>query len=661
MIKMGKTKLKELILIGSELKNRKIIQIITALQKNDHSHLIISLTSAADSSLTSHSISHELGDSYLQETHEFIENDIRNWLSNWVFRDENDHKSIFESFKQNIDSFWWFIDRRIRFEILEVFFKIKILQDIEKKTEFKRMIWYDESRELDFLIPQIFDLSTLNYKRIGSKFSVKIISSLKSILKRHFGVFFLQKKESSYSIWSRILFKKYSWSNKISGSSIAIVSNSKSWRLCYNKRTNRFEHGDYYFHDIKNELKNKYPGEIIEAFKLQNIREDLRVLKEKKELNEDNILVILDTLMDSKSKKKYKKEIKFFKLQLKSLERRFEVKNYFTYSSINFDKIMKERIIWYFKAYIPLGIRWKAQFTSLIAKMNPKAILFINEFFTFGKAITLSSREHENVYSYAIQHGFFTELDIGADRPSKSQEGTLAYHLPVTPDKTCVYGPYYESLLLKVGFEKEKIYISGNPTYDSIKILVSEISSEEIINELDLSKKIVVFGTQPDFFENAVGPIRSIINFGAEYPNFQLIIKVHPREDVEQYSMFHEDAEIPVHVIKDVNIFALLKICDFYLSQHSTTILDAIATNKPVGIVNFSNRPSSLRFLKSEAICELTNPKMIEEIIPKILEDTDFRNKQITLQQKFLTDQAYKIDGRAAERIVNLVLNTILS
>ncbi len=651
---MSEKNIEELFLIGSEINHSKILKMIKeAQQKENSSYIVISTNLNSDNSLTKHHIQHETGNIYLTQDQESIEDETRNWVSKWVFRSG----SIFDTLNYRQNSFWWFIDRRIRFEIFEIFFQIKILQGIEKNLSPRKIIWYDESGILENLIPQVFS-SSEKFLEIKPKFSFRVKKNILMKFKWWFGVYFLFLREKLFELWGKIISRIYSLNKEKIDSCVAIITNSVSWRSYYNKNTNQFELGDYYFENITNELRKHDLSPIVEIFKVNDIRKDLKVVKAKNENAGGKILVIFDTYNDKNAKKQYKKELSFFKQQYNKLEQELITEEVFLYSEIVFSNIIRKRILWYLKAYIPLGLKWKATFNSLIKIINPKVILFINEFFTFGKALTLCARENINVSSFALQHGFFTELDIGSNKPVDYQDDPT-FVPPLTPDKTFVYGPYYEQLLLKLGYDKKNVIISGNPTYDSLSALMDKINNEDIIKKLNLSpnKKIIVFGTQPDFFETAIAPIHTLISFANQQSNIQLIIKVHPREDLSQYEFFKKEAKIPVRIIKDQNILSILKICDVFISQHSTTILDALVVGKPVGVVNFTKRQSSLRFLKSEGILELNTPEQLVKVTHQILEDPEFLFKYEKFLQEFLTEHAFKVDGKASERIVETIIN----
>lgn len=663
---MNPINLQEIILIGSELQNPRIISYLRDLKKKkNYSYAVISTNPIAEISLSKNSIEYEQGHSYLKENDDSIENETIWWLNEWISKKRKNGVSIIDNFIYKTESFWWFIDRRIRFELHEIFLLIKILKGVETCIDAKKVTVYDESNRLQILIPQIFNLFSLKYQKFSSRFRHRVKLWIHKVMKKRFGFRILQMREFWFEFVCRRIFSKYSWKKPIDSPNVVSLTNSTSWRLCYIPKTKTFQLGDFYFQSLQESLEKSFSGSVIELYKIQNIRRDLRVVKEKISLNPYTKLMFLDACMTPKAKKRFKDEIKFFKKRFHFFKDELIVDRDFQYSQINFSSIQKDRVIWFFKAYIPLGLRWKALFDSFISDLNPSFILFINEFFILGRSLVLSSLEHYNTHTFAIQHGFFTELDIGtvsSINMNTTSESYSEIH-PVTPDMTAVYGPYYERLLLKMKYPKEKILVSGNPSYDFLRKFMRDNynNRENDLKSLGLStdKKTIVFGTQPDFYESIINPISTILDLGKNYPQIQLIIKVHPRENISQYLEFETGSNIPVRVIKDQNIFLIIQICDVFLTLHSTTILDALVLGKPVCTFNFENKHTSLKFLKSKAIIELKSPQETFKLIPKILDDEGFQSKLDIQRQEFLSDQIYKLDGNAAERIVNFIIEKI--
>ncbi|MFX1507339.1 MAG: CDP-glycerol glycerophosphotransferase family protein [Promethearchaeota archaeon] len=657
---MAHTSFYELILVGSDIKQQKFLMNLKRKSQSKKSmYEIIALDPVSDNSLTNHSIPHKIGNEFLIENREQIEYEVSQWINNWVLKPKINETSIYSNFTYEGESFWWLIEHRIRFEILEICIFIKILQGIQKeKINARKILVYDENDILQPLVLQIFRQDSVNIDIIKPKRSRRLKSLILRYTKRFGGTRYIHLREYWYKLLSKLIFSRYA-DGKKDPLEIVIFTTNVHWRLCFNPNNNEFEPGNYYFRDIISAFDQIMPGRIAELFKIRNIRRDLSVIKEKRSQRKEANLFFLDTFPIEK--KKFKEELKFFRSRNRIFQRKLLLNEDLTFSDVNFASIMKERLLWFIKAYIPLGLRWKAQFDTFISKMNPKVMLFIDEFYTLGRALTLSCKSQKDVLSTALQHGFFTKFTIGTLREEKKGTRDEIEPIILTADLTCVYGSTYQKILIEEGYDKNNTAISGNPGYDQVSDMMNYYKEEEILNQLNLSieRKTIVFGTQPAFYETAIHPLRTLIEVIQNHPNYQLIIKVHPRDKIKRYQQLIEGSRIPISIVKDINIFAVIRICDLFLTQYSTTIIDALAFNKPVAIFNFNEKLNPLSFLQMQAITELKNPKMIIELIPKILEDKALQKQLEVYRNEFLFNQVYYLDGKASTRVVNAILKRI--
>lgn len=656
---MNKIIVNEIVLIGSEIKSKKIIRYHNKIsQKKDYSYNIFATNQHADLSLTRNHVSHQIGNHYLQEKRESIETATNQWLNEWIFSKRIDGISIFDNFMYENESWWWFIDRRIRYELLEVFLLIKALQSINNQYQAEKITVYDETNCLQSLVPEIFRTNSLEFNSLSPKIWRRIKNPFQRKVKRHLGSRFLQSRERIIEFLSKRIFSKYSKDPKTKDPCIATSTGFQSWRLCYNPLINQYEKGDFYFQSIHALFSGNSINRVVELYKIQKIRKDLSIVKEKFATQRNMELVFLNSFMTSEGKKQFNHEFEIFKKKLRHFERKLLRKEDLVFCEVNFSSIMADRLFWFFSAYLPLGLRWKALFKGFVKKIKPSVLFFWDEFFTTGRALIYGAQTCENTLSFAIQHGFMSEFELGISELNGISQTNFTIPPVVTPDYTAVYGSYYEKMLLNQGYPKEKIIISGNPNYDFIPSLIGSNIQNDDYEQLNLApnKKTIVFGTQPDLYEYSIEPLSTLINLGEKHKDIQLIIKVHPREDSSRYLEFQKKANFPIRIVKKMNIFSVIKLCDIYITFHSTTILDALILGKPVATFNFDNRENPLKFLKTKAIIELKTPKETMELIPKILEDDSFILELEKYRKEFLFEQIYKIDGNAATRIVNSVI-----
>ena len=73
--------------------------------------------------------------------------------------------------------------------------------------------------------------------------------------------------------------------------------------------------------------------------------------------------------------------------------------------------------------------------------------------------------------------------------------------------------------------------------------------------------------------------------------DIQVLVKVHPIEDAAEYLKIVREKNAPnLTVIEEYPIQQLIAICDVFVSVLSTTIFEAMVMNKPVIIVEISEK-----------------------------------------------------------------------
>lgn len=230
-------------------------------------------------------------------------------------------------------------------------------------------------------------------------------------------------------------------------------------------------------------------------------------------------------------------------------------------------------------------------------------------------------------------------------------------------DRVAVHGEGMKRVLTRHGLAEDKMVVIGNPAWDGM-IGQSKTSTKnecmEYLSNLvgvDPNKKLVVFTTQ------AANPmtksiLKNMIKVIQKNFDMQLLIKLHPAESMDSYDEVldggGEDGN-SISVIKDVDLFKTLCASDLVITISSTTALEAMILDTPVLIVNFRKGSDPVPYAESGAALRVYNESDLEAGIKKALYDEEIREKLKKARKKFVYDYAYIQDGKATERVVNLI------
>lgn len=228
-----------------------------------------------------------------------------------------------------------------------------------------------------------------------------------------------------------------------------------------------------------------------------------------------------------------------------------------------------------------------------------------------------------------------------------------------------VVSPFAKEAYKSMGAPPEKIFVTGQPGFD---LMFSEkLDKDRFLSELGIppSKCIAVLATQPlvrslwskddrKMFIKAV--VRAMDNF----PHEQLIIKLHPDEDIEDYhGLLEEISYSKAIVCQDIDLYEILNACNLLMTVHSTVALEAMLFNKPVICIDLTGRCFTSFYTESGAAIGVYREEDLIPAIQKTLYDPQFRDEQEQNRKKFINKHIYKPDGQASKRVADLIMQMI--
>jgi len=299
----------------------------------------------------------------------------------------------------------------------------------------------------------------------------------------------------------------------------------------------------------------------------------------------------------------------------------------------------RRKLKYLFLIYFPEMIRYIEVVNNMLSVEKPKLLAVMNEITTLGN-IAVHIAKQKGIKTLCVQHGA-----IGNDPGS---------FVPVSVDKVALWGDSSKRTLINEGASKEKIVITGAPQFDNIRKFNAEIK-EGISREigLDFSKKYVLLTTQNyPYMEKTVRYLCKAIK---SIPDLQIVIKTHPAEySTKKYRNIMKEFGIK-GIVTNKYLYPLMKECSVMITISSTTGLEALIMGKPLITINLSGKPDVMPYAESGVAIGIHKPEDIKPAIKSVLKDKDVRKKLVKKIKLFIYDQCYKMDGKASERIVDLI------
>ena len=227
--------------------------------------------------------------------------------------------------------------------------------------------------------------------------------------------------------------------------------------------------------------------------------------------------------------------------------------------------------------------------------------------------------------------------------------------------KMAVNGEYTKNLFIKQGVSPGKLVVIGQPRYDIIT--QRKFNKESIYKQLAVpdGKGIIVLATQW-FVESKLWKeedrkkfILDVVKAMEGFPDKQLVIKLHPMENIEEYEKILREIDSNTIICRDIAIYELLHACEILMTVRSTTALEAMILDKPVITLEFTNITHHTIYSDSKAAIGVYKKEDIAPTIEKVLYSQKVQKELKRNRAKFVYEHAHKIDGQASKRVLDLI------
>lgn len=224
---------------------------------------------------------------------------------------------------------------------------------------------------------------------------------------------------------------------------------------------------------------------------------------------------------------------------------------------------------------------------------------------------------------------------------------------------------YANESLLKLGLSEENMKIIGNPVFDDI-IIHKEKFLRNRLNKKDKYEKTITLLTSP-LVENKLIEketyfryIKRFIEQIHQIGNIKVILKLHPREK------YKKEYEKIVNLLRYENIEITQEIGNEYLynivmgsdvviiTKGSTTCTEALILGKYVIEVS-GLRNDEWDIPECDAVVNVDKDGDITHVIKEVLYNKNLQKELKIKREKYLKGNFYMLDGKAYERVVNLI------
>jgi len=304
--------------------------------------------------------------------------------------------------------------------------------------------------------------------------------------------------------------------------------------------------------------------------------------------------------------------------------------------------VLREWIFYYIKVRFLEISGVINEMIKLMEKKNINLIMLDADVNPFEKTFAQVGKMF-NIPSIVVQHGV-----IG---------GELGF-FPKFADYFLVFGKKGQEILIKHGYPKKNIIITGSPQFD-------RYINQKI--ETNKQKKIIFImgglansdvGISKEKWKKVYEMLFKALK---KFPEYKLIIKLKKGdrdlaglpEIIAKKENFQN-----LEVITSISPIKLLSGADMVILTDSTMVFDALLLDKPVISINFKELEKFFCYKYLKPVKTVHNQKELESAIKKSKTQT---KKQLLEIRKALKTELFELDGKASERVVDVINKLLLN
>ena len=285
---------------------------------------------------------------------------------------------------------------------------------------------------------------------------------------------------------------------------------------------------------------------------------------------------------------------------------------------------------------------------------NQKQFMRRGRFFVYKYFFLLKTQHSIKMKKFQILKSFFCLIKIYMSNPAMPMYNQFAN------DLHWLAGEDLLEPLLKAGFDKHSLVVTGTPLYDKVFKKISEwkpySKPDNKIHVLFAPGTLyehgfVTKGQQFSVFKEIVKQI------SMNRDKLLLTIKIHPSSArLYDYQNLVKKIDPSVSIIQKGDFLDYLHTADVLVSfSESTVLTKTLIARKPIIIVNFADIKNDL-LLKRGLALECKDVSKLIPLIHQAISSNPVNNENV---EKFFKEIFYKVDGNASERICEAILKLL--
>ncbi|OYR80471.1 hypothetical protein DJ84_15595, partial [Halorubrum ezzemoulense] len=216
------------------------------------------------------------------------------------------------------------------------------------------------------------------------------------------------------------------------------------------------------------------------------------------------------------------------------------------------------------------------------------------------------------------------------------------------------WGELSKEFYVTEGHDPDHISVTGSPNFDHLYDL--EVEEEQLRSDLDIDddSDVLMLASQP-FSEDVRHTITKAVCESLEsMSDVVLLLRPHPREDGTLLRDIAAQYNVEAAYAPHQDIHHLVELADAVTSINSTVLFEASLMDTVAIVVDFTDEPIQ-GFWRQEGFNVVDNATDLPSVVRRTLRDESYRESVLSSQPSMGMRYAHNEDGRAAERIADLI------
>lgn len=329
----------------------------------------------------------------------------------------------------------------------------------------------------------------------------------------------------------------------------------------------------------------------------------------------------------------------------------------FSHRGVRFDDLALPDLAGTLLLQLPWAVRSYAEMARALKLARPAVVCLYAESSGWGRAVVAACRAAE-VPTLGIQHGILYPTYYSYRHAADEADCPR-------PDRTAVFGAAARRFLVEEGhYAPAALVVTGSPKFDELLQAARSWDRPALRARLDVApeQRLVLVASRfrgiRETHQSIGSAFPALLRAVAALPSVRLLIKPHPAESPADYerALRQQKGVRAALLPASADLLQHLFAADALVTVESLSAVEALVLDRPVLILNM---PTNLREMVEKGVA-VGVPAGADPgpALRAVLEDEATRARLATARHAYLDDVASGVDGRATERLLQLIRDT---